>query len=208
MSNRFAPGRDPQCSLQREAPLLLTEIMVTSLQPGNPCSNTKKSVPKAANSWSSEVIPSSVVKRIRNILNALQFPVPSKNGTVTLHSPVNLSFVKRVQKHPLTVFSSASSHSGPGPLGPTERVRQGGTDAHPSNAVKWTRLSGWGKVLRFPRVQEALMREKGGSREAPAWPWPAWAVTSSLATVPLERRQSLAGPGAAPLAPCLAGQSI
>lgn len=36
-----------------------------------------------------------------------------------LHSLVNLSFVKYVQKHSLIVFSSASSHLVPSPRGPT-----------------------------------------------------------------------------------------
>lgn len=69
------------------------------------------------------------------------------------------------------VFSSASSHSVPGPLGPTERVREG-TDAHPSNAVTWTPPLGLEIMTPLSKGSRSPDERKGRKLGSPVWWWP------------------------------------
>lgn len=70
-----------------------------------------------------------MLKSKSNIFNALEFPVPSTNGTITLLSLENLSFVKYGQKDSLMLSSS--------PLWPTGWVRES-IDVPPSSTFTRT----------------------------------------------------------------------
>lgn len=139
----------------------------------------------------------------------LSFLFPSTNGTVILHSLVNLSFVKYIQKNYLIMSSNASSHLVPGPLRPKGWVKGG----HRCSSIQCS--EGYSPL----GLEKMTLRSKGsrspdgrkGRKLGSSCVAVAWAVTSSLAAILLERKAVLGRQGwlgTASLAPCLTGQSI